>query len=131
MDQKHKMMEIIEDIKDNITNQQYIDLCNSLMNIPINDDYESDDSCIEDFHRIIMDAVNNNDLNTIRDIHLKDTTYQEYFLGAMNDAIILGHFEIIKFLNENRLEGCTKDAIQRAKIREQIEIVEYLKYTMV
>ena len=44
----------------------------------------------------------------------------------MNFAAKRGHLNIIKFLHENRTEGCTTDALDNAAIFGCIVIVKYL-----
>jgi hypothetical protein len=36
----------------------------------------------------------------------------KYKINGMNCAAYLGHLKIVKFLHENKREGCTKQAMQ-------------------
>ena len=38
-----------------------------------------------------------------------------------------GHLDVVKFLHENRDEGCSKDAMDDAAKNGHIDVVEYLK----
>jgi len=45
---------------------------------------------------------------------------------AMNQAAENGHLEVVKFLHENRTEGCTKWAMNEAAENGHLEIVKFL-----
>ena len=45
---------------------------------------------------------------------------------AMNSAAEDGHLEIVKFLHENRTEGCTENATDFAEMNGHLEIVKWL-----
>jgi len=53
--------------------------------------------------------------------HLRFTT------RAMDDAAENGHLEIVKWLHENRKEGCTDYAMDLAARRGHLEIVKWLE----
>ncbi|OQS03306.1 ankyrin repeat [Thraustotheca clavata] len=44
----------------------------------------------------------------------------------MDEAASQGHFEIVKYLHENRIEGCTKVAMDYAAADGHLEIVKFL-----
>jgi hypothetical protein len=44
----------------------------------------------------------------------------------MNCAVIFGHLEVVKWLHENRTEGCTVEAMNRAAEYGHLEIVKWL-----
>jgi len=46
----------------------------------------------------------------------------------MDDAASFGHLEVVKFLHENRTEGCTKNAIIWAASRGHLEVVKFLHF---
>jgi ankyrin repeat protein len=48
----------------------------------------------------------------------------------MNWAARNGHLEVVKFLHENRSEGCTEKAMDWAAKNGHLEVVEYLKTIM-
>ena len=46
---------------------------------------------------------------------------------AMNKAAKNGHVEIVKYLHENRTEGCTTDAMTWAAMNGRLNVVKWLK----
>eukprot|EP01132_Coremiostelium_polycephalum_P005825 gene5825-7249_t len=64
------------------------------------------------------------DLETLKYFH--DHQIIQFTTASMDRAIQFGYFKIVKFLNENRTEGCSRDAIEQAFIIGQFEILQYL-----
>ena len=54
-----------------------------------------------------------------------DLSYCEH---AMDCSANNGHLEVVKFLHENRTEGCTKYAMNRAAQRGNLEVVKFLHF---
>lgn len=46
--------------------------------------------------------------------------------NAMDGAATLGHLGVVKWLHENRSEGCTRRALNQAACRKQFDVVEWL-----
>jgi len=44
----------------------------------------------------------------------------------MDGACANGHLAVVKFLHENRREGCTRTAMRQAAARGQLEMVQWL-----
>lgn len=72
----------------------------------------------------IMEATYNNDIPML-ELFLQYNTIR-WSADAMDFAARLGQLNVIKFLHENRTEGCTTDAMDFAAMRGRLDIVKFL-----
>ena len=62
-------------------------------------------------------------------IHLQEPYIKlHYTVTAMNWASMNGEMKVVKWLHENRTEGCTPDAMNSAAERGNLDMVRWLYY---
>ncbi len=71
----------------------------------------------------VDDAAKYNQLNIIKYCHDKNKLFTT---NEMNIAAANGHLEVIKWLHENRMEGCTTCAMDRAAENGHLDVVKWL-----
>jgi hypothetical protein len=71
----------------------------------------------------IDDAAKNGRLDIVEWLHLKGLNAST---GAMDRAATDDHLKVVKFLNENRSEGCTLIAFRSAVRNNHLEVVQFL-----
>ncbi|GAB9476371.1 hypothetical protein Gpo141_00013437, partial [Globisporangium polare] len=69
-------------------------------------------------------AAWNGRLDVVKFLHENRT--EGCTVSAMNTAAAFGHLEVVKFLHENRAEGCTTDAMGLAALNGHFEVVLFL-----
>jgi hypothetical protein len=70
-------------------------------------------------------AASNGHLEVVKWLH--ENRMEGCTKYAMDWAAWYGHLEVVKWLHENRKEGCTKWAMDRAAEYAHLEVVQYLE----
>ncbi|KAG9401652.1 hypothetical protein AC1031_009507 [Aphanomyces cochlioides] len=65
-------------------------------------------------------------LNIVKYIHAQPDTESLFSIDDMAFASAMGSLEIVKFLHENRQEGCTTEAMDAACTNGHVDIVKFL-----
>ena len=83
--------------------------------------------------KILVNAIKAGDLCVIKEYSYAfqrskycDEKILKWFKDMMNLAAENGHLEVVKWLSENRKEGCTTDAMDRAARNGYFEVVKWL-----
>ncbi|EFA81970.1 hypothetical protein PPL_05204 [Heterostelium album PN500] len=80
-----------------------------------------------DLKIVLTKAIKHGHLSIVQFLH--DQNIDNLFTPeTMNFASSTGRLDIVKFLNENRSEGCTRDAMDSAAINGHLHIVKYLHF---
>ncbi|EFA77948.1 hypothetical protein PPL_08593 [Heterostelium album PN500] len=64
-------------------------------------------------------------LDVIEHLHIWNV---EFTIGAMTNAAVNGHVGIVKFLHENRNEGCQQSTLADSARKGHLEVVKFIHY---
>eukprot|EP01133_Synstelium_polycarpum_P017751 gene17751-21171_t len=84
--------------------------------------------CFDDRREITYAAMDNAAKNGSLEIvkYLHDNRSEGCTVNAIDGAAKMGHLDVVIYLSENRTEGCTTRAIDKAASRGHLDVVKYL-----